>query len=429
MAIFFGRYSESELQSAMSRAIDEAVHIGRSGLRQKYGFRPAKKFLAVVAGHHFDSKALVAAAAGCLNPPVVLTADDFSGGVVTTRILDACDVSWIDTDQLADLPGLGTDSAPDESNAVTPASDRPGYWWANQGNNYSTVIEQGSLWAPDVRADGQPGHEDWQALRLMRPGDHVFHYASQQLRAVSIVVAEGVSANRPPGYQPIDGYPHGTLVLVEPCIVDMEVGLDALRSVFPAGVGPMNSTGNPGRGYIAPIPPTIGGPLSNYLCGGSLAIGTLQKLLQAEGAAATRRSRNFMTTDIAGTAFHRAEQRYLRQALLDRFGSRCAICGRVLPENLLIAAHIKLRSETDEAGRLDFDAAAMLACSLGCDALFELGYITVDIDGRVRPASTVDPALEQVLKSLSGARCLAFSDATAVNFQFHRQRHGNSAGL
>lgn len=429
MAKFFGRHSEAELRAAMSKAIDEAANIGRNGLRQKYGFRPAKKFVAVVEGHHFDSKALVAASAAYLNPPLTLTPDDFSGGVATTQILDSCDVPWIDTDQLTNVPGLGTDSAPDRSNTVTPVTDRPRYWWANQSNNYSTVIKQGSLWAPDVRTDGKPGHEDWQALHHMLPGDHVFHYASQQFRALSIVVAEGISANRPPGYQPIDGYPHGTLVLVEPSIIDMEVGLDVLKSVFPPGVGPMNSTGNPGRGYIAPIPPTIGGPLSTYLRGGSLASGTHQKLLETDSAADGRGSRNIKTTDILGTALRRAEQRYLRQSLLARFGNQCAICGRVLPEKLLIAAHIKLRSESNEADRLDFEAAAMLACSLGCDALFELGYITVGTDGRVKPTSTYDPSLEPVLNSLSGAPCLAFSDATAVNFQFHRQRHSKPSGL
>ncbi|MDQ0692156.1 HNH endonuclease [Arthrobacter sp. W4I7] len=123
--------------------------------------------------------------------------------------------------------------------------------------------------------------------------------------------------------------------------------------------------------------------------------------------------------------FRRAEQRYLRQALLARYGNQCAICGRHLPKNLLIAAHIKLRSESSEADRLNFDAAAMLACSLGCDALFERGYLTVDDGGLVRTTPTDDPELLHVLDQLRGSRCLAFSEATQENFEFHRQSHNN----
>ncbi|MDQ0692155.1 hypothetical protein [Arthrobacter sp. W4I7] len=251
MATFFGRYSESELRTAKSRAIDEAVDLGRTGLRRKYGFGSAKKFVAVAAGHHFDSKALSAAVAAHLKPPLALTSDSSSGGVATTRVLDGCGIPWIDTDHLKNHEDGHVN--PDSAGAVSRS-----HWWVSQGENYSTVIEQGSLWAPHLRVDGKPGHEDWQALHRMLPGDVVFHYAAQQFKAISLVVAAGVESDRPPGY---DGYPHGTLVLVEPCIVDMEVRLDVLKTAFPPGVGPMNRTGNPGRVYIAPIPRTIGEPL------------------------------------------------------------------------------------------------------------------------------------------------------------------------
>ena len=422
MAKFFGRYSESELRTAMSRALDEAADLERRGLRRKYGFGPAKKFVAVAAGHHFDSKALVAAAAAHLRPPLALTPDEFSGGSATTRILDACGVPWIDTDHLTSVPELPILVDPDMSDGAHPK-----YWWVTQNNNYATVIEQGSLWAPDLRADGHAGHQDWQALHLMRPGDVVFHYASQQLRAISVIVSAGVKADRPPGYLPEGGYPHGTLVLLEPCITDMEVGMDVLIPVFSPGVGPMNSTGTPGPAYTAPVPRTIGGPLAKYLSGGSLAMHSFGKTSAPNGVADARSGRDFESTDIAGTTLRRAEQRYLRQSPLARYGNQCAICGRVLPKSLLVAAHIRLRSQSSEADRLNFDAAAMLACALGCDALFELGYVTVDAAGDVRTMSMPDPALWPVLKTLEGSRCLAFSEATEKNFEVHRQRHVNQS--
>ncbi|WP_320537691.1 hypothetical protein [Pseudarthrobacter sp. IC2-21] len=420
MATFFERYSESELRTAKSRAIDEAVSLGRSGLRRKYGFGSAKKFVAVTAGHHFDSKALSAAVAAHLTPPLALTSDSSSGGVATTRILDGCDIPWIDTDRLKNGDRSGQDT-PDAAGADSSAHVTRNYWWASQGENYSTVIQQGSLWAPHFRVDGRPGHDDWQALHRMMPGDVVFHYAAQQFKAISLVVAAGVESDRPPGY---DGYPHGTLVLVQPCVVDMEVRLDVLKTVFPPGVGPMNRTGNPGRVYVAAIPPEVGEPLTNYLSAGSLG---MQSLAQTRlmGESDTGQQLDIETTDIAGAMFRRAEQRYLREALLARYGNQCAICGRFLPKNLLIAAHIKLRSQSSHRDRLDFAAAAMLACSLGCDALFERGYLTVDDGGLVRTTPWDDPELLSVLDKLGGSRCLAFSEATKENFEFHRQSHNN----
>ncbi|WP_369046803.1 hypothetical protein [Sinomonas sp. P10A9] len=134
MSTFFGKYKESELRSAMTQAVAEAAVHGRAGLRRKYGLGPATKLVAIAAGHHLDGNALVAAAAAHLDPPMVLTSSDFSGGVATTGILDACDIPWADADDLLNVPGLHISANP-------PLSDpgRPKYWWVNQNENYTTT--------------------------------------------------------------------------------------------------------------------------------------------------------------------------------------------------------------------------------------------------------------------------------------------------
>ncbi|MBG6189942.1 hypothetical protein IWX64_000876 [Arthrobacter sp. CAN_A212] len=417
MSTFFGRFSELELREAMSLATKEATNLGRVKLRQKYGFGSATKFVAVLAGHHFDSKALVAAAAAHLTPPLVLTPDLSWGGNATTRILDVCEISWVETNPFLNVPGLRGTTDQDSNDLSSPK-----YWWVNQNNNFSAVIEQGSLWAPDLRADGQQGHEDWRALHHMSPGDIVFHYASQQFRAISVIATGGVKADRPPDYLPLDGYRHGTLVLLDPLITDMEVRIDALKHIFPPGVGPINSAGQVGRVYTAPIPRSIGGTLAEYLTGGMPRLSTL-----VEHELPNRdydHLPNWVgTTDLVGTTVRRAEQRFLRRSLLSRFGNQCALCGKILPENLLVAAHIKRRSESSEEERLNFEGVAMLACSLGCDALFEDGYITVDEAGLVKPGVTANSDLSQILNGLAGSRCLAFSESTKESFEFHRRQH------
>lgn len=84
--------------------------------------------------------------------------------------------------------------------------------------------------------------------------------------------------------------------------------------------------------------------------------------------------------DFDGVAFtkYRKEQAFLRAYLLDGLNqAACVLCGRLMPQDLLVAAHIKPRSKASRSERLDFENIAALMCSLGCDSLFEKGFVYV----------------------------------------------------
>ncbi len=114
------------------------------------------------------------------------------------------------------------------------------------------------------------------------------------------------------------------------------------------------------------------------------------------------------TTDTEAITKIRVEQGRLRAHLLQGADHGvCDLCGRDLPSDLLVAAHIQPRSELSDSERLDFERVAMLACVLGCDALFEAGYIAVDDQGRIvagRQAAT--DALTAKVSTLAGRSCL-----------------------
>lgn len=130
-------------------------------------------------------------------------------------------------------------------------------------------------------------------------------------------------------------------------------------------------------------------------------------------------------TDIETIARARREQARLRQLLVGgrsvRDG-RCGICGRVFPIGLLLAAHVKRRSHCSEEERRDFVNVAMLACALGCDVLFEAGYLTVGSDGRIRTAgaSLTHPALHKILGTLRGREAPAWNEHREPYFAWHR---------
>ena len=61
-----------------------------------------------------------------------------------------------------------------------------------------------------------------------------------------------------------------------------------------------------------------------------------------------------------------------------------------------------------------------VCCNLGCDALFEWGYIAVNDQGNVtsvRPTTT--PHTAQAIARLQGLPCSAYNSMTALNFAAH----------
>jgi hypothetical protein len=138
------------------------------------------------------------------------------------------------------------------------------------------------------------------------------------------------------------------------------------------------------------------------------------------GAAPTTPDRDFGVLDRTAVARYRVEQEALRQALVGNARQAdCALCGRTLPVELLVAAHIKRRSDCDDTERRDLRNVAMLACHLGCDRLYELGYVTVDAHGTVRTADATGAVAEQ-LAALAGRRTDKHGPATERYFAWHR---------
>lgn len=126
--------------------------------------------------------------------------------------------------------------------------------------------------------------------------------------------------------------------------------------------------------------------------------------------------------NIPVSSFRRAEQETLRTILLG--GKRteiCAICARRLPVDLLVTGHIRARHSCSAEQRRDL-ANVMAICLLGCDALFENGYITVDASGMVRAEAPAQAHLHLAAAAgaVGGSKCSAWTDASEQYFSWHR---------
>lgn len=122
-------------------------------------------------------------------------------------------------------------------------------------------------------------------------------------------------------------------------------------------------------------------------------------------------------------AFVRREQSKLRRRLFRSLSeATCALCGRTLPTRMVRAAHIKRRSVATRVEQLTL-ANVMAACTMGCDELFEHGYLCVNADGFIesgrRGNSTDD--LAAAVAALAGRQVRGYSEAKAPFFAWHRE--------
>lgn len=126
-------------------------------------------------------------------------------------------------------------------------------------------------------------------------------------------------------------------------------------------------------------------------------------------------------TDRPAYVLARTEQKALRRKkLAGKSEVCCDLCQLLLPKRLVHTAHIKRRSVSSHKERGDL-SNVMFACVLGCDSLFEHGYVYVAADGSIRSAEQAagNPALETAVARL-GDTCTAHTDASADYFAWHR---------
>ncbi|WP_431868921.1 hypothetical protein [Nocardiopsis eucommiae] len=123
--------------------------------------------------------------------------------------------------------------------------------------------------------------------------------------------------------------------------------------------------------------------------------------------------------------FVRAEQKKLRAKKLgDKTEVACDLCQLVLPRRLVHTAHIKRRSESSPYERGDLNNV-MNACVMGCDSLFEHGFVYVDVDGFIHASDQVKGEGLTVAALRVGDDCSAFSKKSAPYFAWHRENIAN----
>ncbi|WP_394253534.1 hypothetical protein [Arthrobacter pityocampae] len=292
------------------------------------------------------------------------------------------------------------------------------YWYASQGvvRTFNASIDEGILWTCE-RPQGKWTGEDRTNIRHMGEGDIVFHHSKSYLRAVSVVIASWEDAPRPTSHYPgLDGEEDdGWLVKVQPLETGLKLSYKDVAQLIELGSpGPFTAAGMPQhKKFLSRLGDADGNQLLHHL-----------GLEYVDEGLYGRPSAEWLGDDTDGLSIStiRNEQSALRRHLLNgRPVAPCSLCQTELPACLLVAGHIKPRTLCSEQERKDY-RAAMLICSLGCDALFEWGYIVVNANGRLEPGIPAETRpLEAAVAKLSGRGCTAYDEVTAPRFEFHRR--------
>ncbi|MFF2031121.1 HNH endonuclease [Arthrobacter sp. NPDC058192] len=403
-------WADLEPQS-IDRAIRLWHELGSEEFIARTRFKESHRYVVIDRGQQIASKPLVAMAFqlqfGCGEdgPPRL------SGGEQTRAILDRLGY------KLTDLHDEGLQEAAQRPKIAVGPSTK--FWWVNQSVNFEPVYDDGTLWAP---LKNRRGHQvdHWLTLDTVVPGDLVIHYASPEIRGLSRVATMPQPAFPPRGYDDVPADTKGTLVLTEP-VKEIRVPRDQALGVLDRGPGPVTTGGTLRNGYF-------------FSLAADRALEILRRAgIETSGTAVDESRENDEPlesylggpTDKLAAVAIRAEQRFLRDQLLRRWGSSCALCGRSLPKELVVAAHIKPRWACSENERMDTRNVSMLACLFGCDALFELGYVVIGEHGIIKRGSRGSAKVEDRLVDIVGRRCPAHGDESRQYFAWHRQHHSS----
>ena len=132
--------------------------------------------------------------------------------------------------------------------------------------------------------------------------------------------------------------------------------------------------------------------------------------------------------DKATVTRRRTEQYILRDYLLkNKTSGTCSICNNNYPISFLATAHIKKRSKCSDTEKRDLNVV-MPTCYLGCDKLYESGYVFVK-DGLIRDNLTtkiVTKDLNDYIDKIKDKKCDYYNEKTKKYFKHHENQSTKS---
>lgn len=305
------------------------------------------------------------------------------------------------------------------------------YWWVNQKKTYRHEISGGYLWSPKTKSTGAR-NPFYDFMTEVKPGDIVFSYYNQAIRAVGKVLGHTQTASKPDfGLAGANWANEGWYVEVEFEALSQPLSpkehIDVLRPLMPATYAPLKNSGDGKEFYLTSLSDQLGSCLLDLI--GDSALSAVTKLSHYQPienpaddlgqAAISGRTDIGETTKTQLVKARRGQGHFRANVRLNE--SRCRVTG-VSDPTCLIASHIKPWSESNDEEKLHGCNGLLLAPHI--DHLFDKGLISFSDDGSLLTSHCLDTTILEAWGINTKQNVGKFNKEQATFLKYHRTRHG-----
>lgn len=305
------------------------------------------------------------------------------------------------------------------------------YWWVNQKKTHRHEISGGYLWSPKTKSTGAR-NPFYDFMTEVMPGDIVFSYYNQAIRAVGKALGQAQTASKPDfGLAGANWANEGWYIEVEFETLETPLlpkeHMDVLRPLLPDTYAPLKQTGDGKEFYLTELSDQFGSSLIALIGdAGSSAVSRLSHYRPIENpandanqAAIAGRTDIGETTKTQLVKARRGQGHFRANVRLNE--SRCRVTG-VSDPTCLIASHIKPWSESNDEEKLHGCNGLLLAPHI--DHLFDKGLISFSDDGALLISPDLDVSILQAWAINRTQNVGKFNKDQAIFLKYHRMRHG-----
>lgn len=311
------------------------------------------------------------------------------------------------------------------------------YWWVNQGKTHRQEIGGGYMWSPKRNAN-ESRNQFYENMRIVAPGDHVFCYWDDRIRAEGVLQSFGYDAPKPEEFG--DAGRNWSRIGFRADVDYRRLSIPLrprdewlrIQPLLPPKYSPLHQETGKGQMnlYLAAVPNALGTLLSELIAGlgnrlhvsDARTIPTSMELVERDRweRHEVARLSELPIGDTERDALIRARRgqgRFRQKVALVEQSCRVT---RVSNQAYLIASHIKPWRHAENDERLDRDNGLMLAPH--ADFLFDRGFISFG-DGRVVVSDVADPKslLRLGIDPERPPEVGGFNDRQEMFLEFHRR--------
>lgn len=298
------------------------------------------------------------------------------------------------------------------------------YWWVNQNSTFGASAEGGLLWSPKKKSGGTrcPFYDH---MTQVQPGDVVFAYAKQKIRALAVVSGPHGELKCPESFKDKehswddDGWmvPVQYRSLDEP--LEVRKHMEKFEGHLPYTYSPIGLNGRAKIAYLCPVPEGMANVLLSLLKvdrddvrewqDDVPTISEVKRIEQDETLTSTERKQLIKA---------RVGQGVFRKNVCE-LEPVCRITGTADPK-FLVASHIKPWVESENHQRLDGNNGLMLAPHI--DRLFDRKLISFADDGAVILSPALPDAIRVEWRLEQKLPLKPFTPEQVQYLTYHRER-------